>query len=1038
MPSDTQRRTLFSWPPRFNQDVAMGSVDSMTESGLLGSTAAGGFRGSVSQGQRACSNQVQFETRTLQELEALSSGQERLEQLVQSVLARLQSTSKAACARQTGAPLIDQFSPEAQFQEVTSTESHWDGHLEDKRYTVECDPASVVAGSTTPSASQALSQPRGSQLSDDQRASRGDGKPSEPSSVPVFLPKDWPRCLELRAMRTIPGVTAHRSTLLVLRRGASAFAKSSDVSGEAKRWHVLQSVRRSQLIAWFDTLGIFVLLYDLTAIPFILAWDVAWEGFIYYMAWLAVSFWTVNVTLALIQRGGGGRLGDDHNDDDADDTTVGRHWVWFATDVFVLITDWASTIISEVGAIEGNSRGTMRLLRFAKLGRLLKIMSVLRVLKFARMLEDLMESPRGDGWRLMVTVVSILAGILWLTHLLCCTWFALGRTGPTDTGDRWIHSRVLNGFEDQSYLYQYFTSVHWAVAHITLGGMDVTATSSSERLFSIVCLILGLLIGSTVVSSLSAKMVEYHMQRNEKEMKVRRLRVYLRENHVDIRLALLVIRQVRRRLSKKPRLVERAVPLLELLSTAFKVQLRVAVFRPHLTRHPLLRLLDSLDAAAVQQLCFRAMEYCVVDELDEVFTPGKVSPAAYVPINGCLVYSQDPSSFPHLTEHVSEQVRDSWISEASLWCHWIHVGTLEAKRTSLLMCINAESFSQVLQGNFAGDAAGREIVKKYGLSYHRCIIAAGPPRSPYPTDLVVPFTDYGYIVASFDEDYQVVIGREALGSHRWRLAGTLDVHTLMTEVENGISVVTLDGNREVERVVSAVAFRIVDKDNRILAQVGKYEDNEMIPGCTLPGGKQERREVASDVMERLLRWRLAPFAGSVEFSRAERDIGVKYSKKLGVRTKYLRTVYHAKLTQNHSARRLSATLEKSEHVKKLAKQPSWGATLLKQEPRFDKSSEILVINELERVCFYMWLHEHEFEYYRSGNGDVALTNLLANLNFDPQQNPSETPTPPMGAFSRAVPSASASLAIGLSDGSCPVAVDDDQDTSGSENERSFI
>eukprot|EP00971_Amphidinium_carterae_P241866 4802419-Amphidinium_carterae.2 len=24
--------------------------------------------------------------------------------------------------------------------------------------------------------------------------------------VPVFLPKDWPRCLELRAMRTIPGV----------------------------------------------------------------------------------------------------------------------------------------------------------------------------------------------------------------------------------------------------------------------------------------------------------------------------------------------------------------------------------------------------------------------------------------------------------------------------------------------------------------------------------------------------------------------------------------------------------------------------------------------------------------------------------------------------------------------------------------------------------------------------------------------------------------------------------------------------------------
>merc|ERR1712232_363004 len=98
-----------------------------------------------------------------------------------------------------------------------------------------------------------------------------------------------------------------------------------------------------------------------------------------------------------------------------------------------------------------------------------------------------------------------------------CMWFAIGNDGFTDTEDRWVHAETShmqsNTYFDASMLYQYITSAHWAAAQITLGANDIACTNSYERVFNILGLLIGLCLGCTLVSSLSASMINVHLMR---------------------------------------------------------------------------------------------------------------------------------------------------------------------------------------------------------------------------------------------------------------------------------------------------------------------------------------------------------------------------------------------------------------------------------------------------------------------------------------------------------------------------------------------
>jgi hypothetical protein len=101
--------------------------------------------------------------------------------------------------------------------------------------------------------------------------------------------------------------------------------------------------------------------------------------------------------------------------------------------------------------------------------------------------------------------------------------------------------------------YTNVTTFHWAVAQLTLGSIEIVCANSIERIYNVFCMLIGLLFGSALISSLSATMVEIQTARKDQTQKLRVLRhYYMRENPIEAKLSNFVMRQVAKRVGLQP------------------------------------------------------------------------------------------------------------------------------------------------------------------------------------------------------------------------------------------------------------------------------------------------------------------------------------------------------------------------------------------------------------------------------------------------------------------------------------------------------
>eukprot|EP00971_Amphidinium_carterae_P153157 3035901-Amphidinium_carterae.1 len=237
-------------------------------------------------------------------------------------------------------------------------------------------------------------------------------------------------------------------------------------------------------------------------------------------------------------------------------------------------------------------------------------------------------------------IVSIIAIIVWINHMMCCGWFAIGINAPSDTGDRWVDNDFLSQVEHsklkapelEDLMYQYWTTFHWSLTQITLGATEVVSGNTVERIYTVICLVFGLLFGSTLVSSLSATMVEFQMLRSAPKRhpspdseaeapshnKVGTLGAEMLSSksmpHAlvcgSMKPCLYLIpvftcckewqtsetaKQVKERLGPTDKLQEGDVKSLELLSHQLLSLLRREIYGGHLALHPLLNLWSGMD-----------------------------------------------------------------------------------------------------------------------------------------------------------------------------------------------------------------------------------------------------------------------------------------------------------------------------------------------------------------------------------------------------------------------------------------------------------
>lgn len=588
---------------------------------------------------------------------------------------------------------------------------------------------------------------------------------------------------------------------------------------------------------------------------------------------------------------------------------VAAHYfrTFFFIDLGVVTANAMNIVFMMMEKEISTSAENMRYLRIAKLGRMLRIFGIVRVIHLMEVFNRLQTKP-GHMSMGVAEITVILFAILWLNHTYACCFYALGTLAPSDTGARWIHELVSGGqsadmitYSDTDFWYQYTSSYHWALSQMTPGSIQVNPLNTYERLFTISCLVFGIFCTSFLVSLLSAKLTSYKIQMQSQNKTVSTLRRFLRRANISPHLAVSVQQQVKTRMNCTKLLTFNDVRALDLLTLSLRAKLRAEMCMPHIRVHSLFRFWAQADLDGMQKLC-DIVGFIALAPLDNLFLPGSEASEAYVLTEGGMVYTQSPASSYVVVDCESVVLQDMWICEMALWVKWTHVGAVEATNMCELLILRAELFAKAV----AQRPYMRHVVWEYARGYHGRLRAASPPAASWPSDLEVPFTDFVDIVIGMKSNVQIFIGLHALEVARAASEANAyqltrkrpDFEQLYDEVCNSTCVLVTTGQDEVQRAVVLEALQLTHLDGRLWVELGTMRDGAdlRITG-RLPGSKIGSGDLPGDALKRILNGWMKPFREAVKVENVERTVEVKDSSRYGVNTRYTRTIYNAILDE---------------------------------------------------------------------------------------------------------------------------------------------
>mmetsp|Transcript_11183 Transcript_11183/g.25423 ORF Transcript_11183/g.25423 Transcript_11183/m.25423 type:complete len:1119 (+) Transcript_11183:54-3410(+) len=704
------------------------------------------------------------------------------------------------------------------------------------------------------------------------------------------LPEAWPASIEMRFQGPSPlGDVVSMTTSTSFVFAALDSERGSESDGNRRRMcsccRYLVIDPNWKLCVLYDCLSVLLLLFDITAVPVVLAWDLQPKGAIGALTWFTTAFWSWDVMFNFL-RGyhEGGEL-------QRDPVVVATRYLrtFFVPDIAIVLTDWLAILTNAVSDSRSSNMGGVKLFRIAKVGRLLRVFGMIRVLKYAKVVDDIVDRVFSGTGFIVIRIAAVVAAIVWFNHLMACAWFSMGMHGPTDTGLRWPDTNPAtlgNGFA-----YEYWTCAHWAMAQTVLGAIEIPSSNTLERAFTVLCLLMGLLVGSSLVSSLSASMVEFQITRQERAGQMRVLRAYLRDSKVSSSLAYRVQRQVTERLSQKGRTTEKDVVALQLISLPLRITLRVEMYSPVLCRHPLFWLWSQLHVGMIRALCAHGVYTRFLRPKDQLTTPGSMADLAHITISGTLMYHASATqSLPPYERSPREHLGSgTWIAEATLWTYWTYVGTTCAEESCELVCVDPDVVSKMLtlQG-LVGDMSF-----DYRRIFHTRLLESCPPYSPWPTDVRVPYADFADIAHSFGLEHKVLLGETVLdheAQKAWRSQNQLtEIYEELEKRSPVLLVPLLEGG--FERVILSVAVRCENSDGRVLVQIGRHDNTGgMTALCQLPTVKQEGGESPRDTLEKLFVTRLYPCRSALHLVEVSREAVVR--KKMSYRrTNQITTIF---------------------------------------------------------------------------------------------------------------------------------------------------
>jgi len=667
----------------------------------------------------------------------------------------------------------------------------------------------------------------------------------------------------------------------------------------------------SNFRSMLDFFSLCILAYDLTLTPLILAWDIEVDGVLYIMSVVIAVWWTLDIFFNFRTGFFANGVLEMHS------RAVARRYLrWFPIDAAITMVDWSGIIISVTMTEESSSLTSLSTYpRIVKATKVLRLLNLLRVGRFVEPLERLGDQFVSKVLHQVSNMVLIFSVLFLVNHVLACAWYALTMSPTTDTGHRWTDIPLMSNAEsygDFGFSFQYLTAFHWTLTQMTPGSMPVQPTNSQERVFNIVCLFLGLLFFSSVISSMTTGFTQLKMLALERERKINELESFLRQKSISREMAVAVKKQVLRRMSQRKPLEMGDITVLPMLSLTLREELMFDLCKQNLRGHELFRLVEQTDTTVLRNISTKAVSFKALLPQDVLFVADIMCDDAYLVSAGSIDYTEQFSSLSLITR-VGVSAEDSfvvqqneWLCWAALWSHWIHVGKAEARSVSEVMVLNSDAVS----GCIARSAELRAFFFSYSATFHKRLVAASPGSAGmWPNDVRVPLTDYGEIVLGMEPREQKFVGSKALekmeGQHHfmWTGLSPQSAHELEREVLSGKSVLVENSDGQAERVVALTVLRVRRDDGQILVVLAKrrLEGAEGFqPDGQLPGVKQEGGELPSQAVRRMLLGQMRPYAKELRIHSFKLENLKELSARFNITTKYIRAIFSAKLPDGFS------------------------------------------------------------------------------------------------------------------------------------------
>eukprot|EP00931_Biecheleriopsis_adriatica_P055558 TRINITY_DN32880_c0_g2_i1.p1 TRINITY_DN32880_c0_g2~~TRINITY_DN32880_c0_g2_i1.p1 ORF type:complete len:1355 (-),score=283.65 TRINITY_DN32880_c0_g2_i1:72-4136(-) len=209
-----------------------------------------------------------------------------------------------------------------------------------------------------------------------------------------------------------------------------------------------------------------------------------------------------------------------------------------------------------------SSMRSMKLMKFVRLVRLAKLMRLFKLGRFLAILEETLDLKPA-----MIRMVKLMAIIIFLAHLLACTWhfIALPACGdledvpdfgpcPDDfdeTGRKpnWIRK---NGVDKLSLLSRYVASFHFITATMmAVGYGEISGTNTEERIFCIVLQLFGATAFGFILSSVTSVLESANPRAQETQKRTNEIKEWCSGRQMPRQLRTLIREHLLYTLQKK-------------------------------------------------------------------------------------------------------------------------------------------------------------------------------------------------------------------------------------------------------------------------------------------------------------------------------------------------------------------------------------------------------------------------------------------------------------------------------------------------------